>query len=443
MGSGLRVSILGGGSAYTPGLIEGFLGMKETLAVEKFTLMDIDRTKLHTVGSLVTAMVNDELPATQVVLTEDRTEAIEGADFILCQIRVGGLAARHLDEFIPISMGLIGQETTGAGGFAMALRTIPVMVEIAKEIEQRNPSAWLVNYTNPTGLVAEAIRQTSGVRHVAICDEPAIMQEAVASMIGQEPQSIFMDYFGLNHLGFARRIYFRGSDILPAVRQKLREMPRSHVDAVFGEEILKDPKVRMEIRNTLRILDETGMLPSPYLQYYYFTQEILQRQKESGRTRAQEVSEIERGLLQEYREVAQGGRSLRARRGGKWHADMMVGVVDAIANDIRKVSIVNVPNRGSLPELPYDKIVEVPAIVDAAGARPLAMGAMPTEVRGLIQAVAAYEELAVRAALHGSRKGAIDALACHPLVSSRDMAERLLHAYLEANEQYLPQFRES
>jgi 6-phospho-beta-glucosidase len=443
MDNGLRVSILGGGSAYTPGLIEAFIRLKGRIPVDRFILMDIDGRKLHTVGNLVKKMAETALPAADITLTEDRSEAIRNADFVLCQIRVGGLAARHLDESIPISMGIIGQETVGAGGFAMALRTIPVMVEIAQEIQQVNPSAWLINYTNPTGMVAEAISRTSTAKHVAICDEPMILQQSLAAMVGAPPERIFMDYFGLNHLGFARKVYYRGSDILPVLRQRLQEIPREQVDAIYGEQILRDPKTRTEITNTLRIFEETGMLPSPYLQYYYFTQEIIRHQQESGRTRAQEVMEIEKGLLKEYEQVARGRKSLESRRGGQWHADMMVGMLAAIANDTREVYIVNVPNHGALPELPYEKIVEVPATVDASGAHPLAMGTMPLKVRGLIQSVAAYEELAVDAALSGSRRLAIDALACHPLVGSRDLARKLLEAYLDAHEQYLPQFRGS
>ncbi len=441
MDSGLRVSILGGGSAYTPGLIEGFIRQKNRIPVDRLTLMDIDAGKLRTVGALVTAMVSDAMPEAQVVLTEDRGEAIRNADFILCQIRVGGLAARHLDESIPMSMGLIGQETTGAGGFAMALRTIPVMVEIAKEIQETNPSAWLINYTNPTGLVAEAIKRAASIRHIAICDEPMILQEALAAFVGTQPEKLFLDYFGLNHLGFARKVFYHGSDVLPALRQKLQVMPKEQIEGVFGEETLKDPKARMELTNTLRIFSETGLLPSPYLQYYYYTGEILKHQQEVGKTRAYEVMEIEKELLLEYARVAAGGKRLEKSRGGRWHADMMIGLLAAIANDSREVFIVNVPNRGSLPELPYEKIIEVPAIVDSAGARPLAMGNMPLKVKGLIQSVAAYEELTVQAALSGSRSKALDALACHPLVGSRDTAWQLLDAYLDAHERYLPQFK--
>lgn len=441
MDSGLSVSILGGGSAYTPGLVEGFIRQKGKIPLGRLTLMDIDGPKLQTVGSLVKAMVEEALPGTEVALTEDRREAIRSADFILCQIRVGGLTARHLDESIPIGMGLVGQETTGPGGFAMALRTIPVMVEIAREIETVNPSAWLINYTNPTGLVAEAIKRTSSVKHVAICDEPMILQEALAGLVGTQPGKLFMDYFGLNHLGFARKVMYRGSDVLPVLRQRLQMMPHEQIESVFGEDVLKDPKARMEIANTLRIFGDTGLLPSPYLQYYYFTKEIVDRQRESGTTRAQEVMDIEKDLLVEYNRVSSGQKRLEKSRGGKWHADMMVGLLGTIANDARDIYIVNVPNRGCLPELPYEKIVEVPAVVDGSGARPLAMGNMPVSVRGLIQSVAAYEELTVDAALSGSRREALDALSCHPLVGSRETAWHLLDAYMDAHERYLPQFR--
>lgn len=441
MDSGLKISILGGGSAYTPGLFEGFVRLKNRIPVDRLTLMDVDPTKLNTIGALVTAMAAEEMPETQVVLTGDRAEAIRNADFILCQIRVGGLPARHLDESIPMSMGLIGQETTGAGGFSMALRTIPVMVEIAKEIQELNPSAWLINYTNPTGLVAEAITRTAPIKHIAICDEPMILQEALAAFVGTQPGKLFLDYFGLNHLGFARRVFLHGSDILPVLRQKLQVMPKEQIEAVLGEEVLKDPKARLELTNTMRMFAETGLLPSPYLQYYYYTQEMLEHQQAVGMTRAYQVMQIEKELLMEYGKVAIGEKRLEKSRGGRWHADMMIGLLAAIANDSREVYIVNVPNRGSLPELPYEKIVEVPAIVDSSGARPLAMGNMPLRVRGLIQSVAAYEELTVQAAMSGSRSEALDALACHPLVGSRDTAWHLLDAYLDAHEQYLPQFK--
>lgn len=440
MSSGLRVSILGGGSAYTPGLIEGFIRMKDTVPLERLVLMDIDSRKLAIVGAMVKTMLEAEMPDTRLDLTQDRLEAIQDMDFILCQIRVGGLNARHIDESIAAQMGLVGQETTGPGGFAMALRTIPVMVDIARDIETHNPGAWLINYTNPTGLVAEAIYKACPIKEISICDEPMILQEALAGFVGVEPASLFMEYFGLNHLGWARRVMLRGNDILPVLRQTLQEVPGLNLDRVFGSDVMADPKAQMELENTLRIFRETGLLPSPYLQYYFFTDEIIRHQADSGRTRAQEVMELEKAILADFEEVTAGRKKLELKRGGRWHADMMIGLLGAIAQDSRSVYIVNVPNQGSMPELPYGKIVEVPAIVDASGSHAFAVGNMPASVRGLIQAVAAYEELTVEAALKGSRKHALEALACHPLVPSRETAKKLLDAYLSAHAEYLPQF---
>ncbi|MGI6620642.1 MAG: 6-phospho-beta-glucosidase [Bacillota bacterium] len=433
MSQGLSISILGGGSAYTPGLVQGFINKSKDVPLDRLVLMDIDGHKLDTVGHVVRHMLETALPKCELRLTTDRDQAIRNTDFIICQIRVGGLQSRHIDESIPIKHRVVGQETTGPGGLAMALRTIPVMVEIAAEIQEKNPRAWLINYTNPTGLVAEAIMKTSDIRHISICDEPMVLQESLGAFLRVPPERLFFDYFGLNHLAWARRVFLQGVDILPQLKDTVEHTPLEKIESLFGEEVLKDPKVRTELRNTLRIFRETGMLPSPYLQYYWFTDEILEQQIRSGRTRAQEVMQLEQVILDECRKAAAGKRPFEALRGGKRHADMMVGMLGAIADDTREVFIVNTTNRGALPELPYDKIVEVPAVVDARGAHPLAMGTMPVQVRGLIQAVAAYEELAVEAALAGSYGLALDALSCHPLVPSRKLAKSILDDYMAAH----------
>ncbi len=434
---GLRVSILGGGSAYTPGLVEGFIRQSKQVPISQLVLMDIDEDKLKTVGAVVRKILEAHLPRCQLVLTAEREQAIKNMDFIICQIRVGGLAGRHIDESIPNSYGVIGQETTGPGGFSMALRTIPVMADIAAEIEQKNPRAWLINYTNPTGLVAEAVKRTSNIKHISICDEPMVLQESLAAFLRVSPNELFFDYFGLNHLAWARKVFLKGVDILPELRRTLSHTPLEKIEPLFGEEILKDPKVKTELINTLRIFKETGMMPSPYLQYYWFADEIQKNQVESGQTRAQQVMEMERQILAGYRLASANKEPLQIQRGGKWHADMMVGMLGAIANDARQIFIANVPNHGALPELPYEKIVEVPAVVDARGAHPLAMGKMPTQARGLIQAVAAYEELTVQAALEGCYETALDALSCHPLVPSRETARQILNDYLEAHKESL------
>lgn len=437
MSQGLRVSILGGGSAYTPGLVEGFIRQSKQVPVSQMVLMDIDEGKLKTVGTVVRKMLEAHLPGCQLILTTEREQAIRNIDFIICQIRVGGLAGRHIDESIPVRYRVIGQETTGPGGFSMALRTIPVMVDIAAEIEQKNPRAWLINYTNPTGLVAEAVKKTSNIKHISICDEPMVLQESLAAFLRISPEKLFFDYFGLNHLAWARKVFLKGVDILPELRRTLEHTPVEKIEPLFGEDTLKDPKVRTELINTLRIFKETGMMPSPYLQYYWFTDEILKSQVKSRQTRAQQVMEMEKQVLAGYRQPSVNKEPQEIQRGGKWHADMMIGMLGAIANDARQIFIANVPNHGALPELPYEKIVEVPAVVDARGAHPLAMGKMPTQVRGLIQAVAAYEELTVEAALKGCYETALDALSCHPLVPSRETASQILAEYLEAHKESL------
>ena len=433
----LSVSILGGGSAYTPGLVEGFIRQAKDIPVSRLVLMDIDQQKLEIVGSFVDMMLKTHLPDCELILTTQREQAILGMDFIICQIRVGGLKGRHIDEYIPMKYGVIGQETTGPGGFSMALRTIPVMVEIAREIEEKNPSAWLINYTNPTGLVAEAISRTSSVKHIAICDEPMVLQESLASFLKVSPERLFFDYFGLNHLAWARRVFLQGVDILPIVREALEHTDPDAIEALFGEELLKDPKVKTELANTLRIFKESGMMPSPYLQYYWFTDEIVKEQAQAGITRAQQVIEMEKQILASYQSALEHGKQPELQRGGKWHADMMVGVIGAVANDTRSVYIVNVPNHGALPDLPFNKIVEVPSLVDGSGPHPLAMGKMPAQVRGLVQSVAAYEELTVRAALEKSYKTALDALSCHPLVPSRRVAKDILDEYVSAHKDSL------
>jgi 6-phospho-beta-glucosidase len=264
-----------------------------------------------------------------------------------------------------------------------------------------------------------------------------VLQESLASFLKVSPERLFFDYFGLNHLAWARRVFLQGVDILPIVREALEHTDPDAIEALFGEELLKDPKVKTELANTLRIFKESGMMPSPYLQYYWFTDEIVKEQAQAGITRAQQVIEMEKQILASYQSALEHGKQPELQRGGKWHADMMVGVIGAVANDTRSVYIVNVPNHGALPDLPFNKIVEVPSLVDGSGPHPLAMGKMPAQVRGLVQSVAAYEELTVRAALEKSYKTALDALSCHPLVPSRRVAKDILDEYVSAHKDSL------
>lgn len=436
--SGKSITVLGGGSAYTPGLVEGLLRQRGQLPFRRLVLMDIDQTKLDTITALVKRMVAAVDPEAEVVGTTDRGEALTGADFVLCQIRVGGLPARHLDEKLPLKYDVIGQETTGPGGFAMALRTIPVMVDIAREMERRCPDAWLINYTNPTGIVAEALHRATGVKMISICDIPISIQHFVAIAMGVPREAVELDYVGLNHLGWVRHVWHGGRDVMPLLRQMADSFDVSHLPPGF---VLEDDRLTQDLHYMLKLFKRTGVIPSPYLMYYYYSDELLARLKAAPLTRAEEVMAIERDLLPFYREAAgQAQVDLWKKRGGDWHADMMIGVVAAIANDSQKPYIVNVPNNGAVKGLPDDKVVELPAIVGRRGAQALVIGEVPPDMRGLMQVVGAYETLTVEAALEGSYDKALRALALHPLVPSITVAGRLLDDYLAAHRAYLPQF---
>ncbi len=436
---GLNICVLGGGSAYTPGLIESMLRLRDRLPLDQLTLMDIDPAKLETVGRLTERLVAGSGAKTKVVYTTDRAEALQGADFVLCQIRVGGLPARALDEKVPLRHGVIGQETTGPGGFAMALRTIPVMLDVARDMERICPEAWLINYTNPTGIVAAALHWHTKVKVLSICDVPIGVQHLVAQVLGANRRDIFVDYAGLNHLGWFRHIYHRGGDVLPQLL-----MMAGTLKALPPGMQIEDDKTTQEFLGVLELFKRLKVVPSPYLQYYYQPDKMLKKQLEAESTRAEVVMALEMDLLAHYREVTdQAEPHLWKKRGGDWHADLMMEVVCAIANNLSETFVVNVPNRGAIAHLPDDAIVEIPAVVDARGAQALVVGEMPPEMLGLVQIVHAYERLTVQAAVEGSYEKALKALTIHPLVPSIDVAEALLNDLLDAHRQHLPQFARS
>ncbi|MEW6308954.1 MAG: 6-phospho-beta-glucosidase [Bacillota bacterium] len=440
---GFNISILGGGSAYTPGLVDGLLKFGGELPVDRLALMDVDSEKLSAVHPLVARMVREQQPEARVEATGDRARALEGADFVLCQIRVGGLAARHLDEAIPLRYGVIGQETTGPGGMAMALRTIPVMVDIARDMERIAPRAWLINYTNPTAMVAQAVTRLTGARMLSICDVPIGIWELVSRLMGVPRQSLEFGYAGLNHLGWVRYIRHQGQDILPNLRAFAGALdPHSLPPELAGALSEADDKTRGEVVNMLRLFVHRGAIPSPYLQYFYFQDELLAKQRAASRTRAQEVMALEAELLPHFKAAAASGSltGVWDKRGASWHSELMVAVVAAIAHDKDEVHVVNVPNHGLIPGLGEDKIVEVPAAIGATGAKPLPVEPLDPDMLGLMQVVGAYEELTVQAALAGDRNKAVRALAIHPLVPSWDVASAIVSDYLEAHRAYLPQF---
>jgi 6-phospho-beta-glucosidase len=410
----VKLAVVGAGSTYTPELAFELAG-DDAPEITTVTLQDIDAERLSVVGGFVERILRHHGSSIAIEQTTDLDDALRGAAFVITQVRVGGQAARHLDETIPLTFGCIGQETTGAGGFAMALRAVPVMTEIAERMQTVAPDAWLVNFANPAGLVAEAILRT-GARAIGLCNLPLTYERGLATAFGE---GTVLDYFGLNHLSWVRSVVdASGRDRLPEVL------------ATFPEEG-DFPK---------RLVETIGLLPCYYLRYYYRTSAVLAEQK-SHPTRAEEVMEIERATLAKYADPALVERPDElSQRGGAWYNTAAVSFIRAVTRDSGQRQVLNVLNNGTIVGLPDDATVEVPCTVTAAGAVPLPVAPPPEHAAGLMEAVKAYERLTIDAALSGSRRTALQALLAHPLVRDLDVAAPLLDELLAAHSQYLPRF---
>ena len=423
----LKICVIGGGSTYTPELIEGLIGRQAELGLATVTLIDIDEDRLRVVGGFAKRMIRAAGSPIELVLSTERKEALEGADYVISQIRVGGNAQRIVDEKIPLRFGIVGQETTGPGGLAKALRTIPVMLSIAADMERLSPQAWLINFTNPSGLITEALLKHSKAQVIGLCNLPINMIHAVAGYLGVSPQRVSLDYVGLNHLSWVKGVYLNGQEVSEVVLTKVMEEARQAAEghSPFSPELL----------------EALGMLPCYYLRYYYHHDEVLKEQKRAGKSRGEEVQGIEERLLAMYADphLISKPKELE-KRGGALYSTAAVSLIAAIVGNKNEVHIVNSRNRGAIADLPEDSVVEVPCLVGAAGATPLTVGYLPVAIRGLIQAVKAYEEITIEAAVTGDRRTALQALLNHPLVPSFEVANALLNAILEANSDYLPQF---
>ena len=423
----LSISVIGGGSTYTPELMEGFIEKQADLGLATVTLMDVNQDRLSVVGGLCERMIRATGSPIKLVLSTEREQALEGADYVITQIRVGGNAQRVVDEKIPLRFSIVGQETTGPGGFAKALRTIPVMLSIAADMERLCPQAWLINFTNPSGLITEALVRHSNVRVIGLCNLPINTLHAVAGYLDEPPERVSLDYVGLNHLSWVKGVYLDGRDVTEAVLAKAVEEARRGVRGLFPF----SPEV----------IETLDMLPCYYLRYYYHHDQVLEEQKKAGRTRGEEVQEIEEKLLARYADphLVSKPQELE-KRGGALYSTAAVSLVAAIVGNKNEVHIVNGRNRSAIPDLPEGSVVEVPCLVGAGGAIPLTAGRLPAAIRGLIHSVKAYEELTVEAGVSGDRRAAVQALASHPLVASFAVATELVEVILEANRDYLPQF---
>jgi len=416
----LKVAVIGGGSTYTPELIEGFIRYYDELPIAQITLMDISTERLKIVGDLVQRMLG-ELPI-KLVRTTNREEAMTGADFILTQMRIGGLAARALDEQIPLKYNILGQETTGPGGFAKALRTVPVMLDIARDITRYAPDAWLINFTNPAGLITEAVLRHTPTKVIGLCNVPIGMQMRAAEAMNVAPERIELQYVGLNHLSWVRA-FLDGRDVTSEIIEKQYGDSSGHspVDIAF-----------------LRAL---GYLPNYYLRYFVHPDVVLREQLTAEETRGEFLQGVEAELLRMYADPNLKEKpKLLETRGGAHYSTVAVSLIRAIAQDRREVHIVNTRNGQSIPELPPDAAVEVSAVIGKSGAHPLVTGPLPPVIRGLAAAVKAYEELTIEAAVTGNEQTAKLALLSHPLVPSWDIAVALWNDIKAAHTKYLPQF---
>jgi 6-phospho-beta-glucosidase len=419
---GVKVAIVGAGSTYTPELVEGFIRRADRFPVDELALLDVDPSRLEVVGGLARRMLDRAGFGGRTVLTDDRDEAIDGAAFVIVQLRVGGQAARLLDETIPPRFGCVGQETTGAGGFAKALRTVPVVLELAELASRRGaPGCWFVDFTNPTGLVTQALLDRD-VRAVGLCNVAIGFQRRFAERFGVEPERVELEHVGLNHLSWVRAVKVDGVDRLPELIQT--DLEGLSADAEISPELM-------------RALEA---VPSYYLRYYYRTREMLERQA-GGTTRAEEVMRIERDLLELYRDPGLAEKPpLLERRGGAFYSEAAAQLVASLASGTGDAQVVNVRNTGAIPNLADDDVVEVAARIDAGGAHPIPVAPLDQDMLALVQHAKAYERLTIQAAVTGDRSLALRALLANPLGPDADAATGLLDAILDASREYLPRF---
>ena len=419
----MKIAVIGGGSTYTPELIEGFARRGDVLSGVELVLHDIAADRLAVVGGLARRILAAQGSSHRLVTTTSLDEAVEAADAVLVQLRVGGQHARLIDETLPGRFGLLGQETTGPGGFAKALRTVPVVLNIAEVVAQRAQSdAWIVDFTNPVGIVTRALLDQD-YRALGLCNVAIGFQRRFAARFGVAADEVQLDHVGLNHLSWIRQVRVDGVDRMPDL-----------LDTPAAEELAGAIRVPADLLRTL------GAIPSYYLHYFYCTDRAIAEQA-SGPHRAEEVLQIERTLLAMYANPALDHKpALLEQRGGAYYSEAAAALVTSLLTGDRAHHYVNVRNNGSVAGLPDDAVVEVPATVDRAGAHPVPIAPLAPELLGLVQAVTAYEVLTIQAARTGDRRVAVRALLANPLVRQWDRAVPLLDALLEANRPHLPQF---
>ena len=421
---GVRVAVVGGGSTYTPELIEGLTVRGDRLPIDELVLQDIDPDRAEIVGGLARRMLTRLGWPGRLSLTGSLEGAIDGADFVVIQLRVGGQATRFVDETLPLRFGTIGQETTGAGGFAKALRTVPVVLDIAERAARRAaPGHWIVDFTNPVGIVTQALLD-EGHRAIGLCNVAIGFQRRFARRFGVEPERVQLDHVGLNHLTWLRAVRVDGVDRLP-------------------ELLVNDAEgLAAEVRMPAELIRALRAIPSYYLRYYYLFETVLEEQRSEGHgTRAEEVASIEERLLEMYRDPTLDEKpALLADRGGAFYSEAAAQLMASLHDGAGDVQVVNIRNDGALPGLDPNVVVEIPATIDRDGAHPSPLEPLAPDMLGLVQRVKAFEALTIAAACSGDRTTALRALLANPLVGTWEVARPLLDELLAANRDYLPRF---
>jgi 6-phospho-beta-glucosidase len=418
----INVAIIGAGSSYTPEIIEGLVKEKQFLPVREVKLFDINSNRLEIMAAFCKRYLKKLNHELVITATKTLREALTDVHFVDVQIRVGGNAQRILDEKIPLKYGLIGQETTGPGGMMKAFRTIPVMLEIAKTLEECSPEAWIINYTNPTGLVAQAVNKYTNAKIAGLCSGPLIQKWMLRDALGIAEETIQYDYIGLNHLSYAYNIKINGR---PISEQEFNKSTENIWHSLVNPEVARIYKV----------------IPSPYFQYYLNTSKKVKELKNAPFTRGESVQLLETEVYKAYSDLNNSEKpEALAKRGGGGYSEIALEVMKAIFNNSDKTIVVNVPNNGAIQDLPNDAVVEIPCVVNASGIKALPIPEGYKPFWGLIASVKEYEQLAVEAAVTGSRELALKALLAHPLVRDYDIAVPLLDELLAANKDFIPQF---
>ncbi|MET8866611.1 6-phospho-beta-glucosidase [Nonomuraea sp. NPDC004580] len=415
----MRIAVVGGGSTYTPELVDGVARLRGELPVTELALIDPDAKRLDLVAGVSRRMLAHAGHPARVLATSSVEEGVAGARAVLFQLRVGGQAARDVDETLPLRCGCVGQETTGAGGLAKALRTVPVVLEIADVVRSVAPDAWIVDFTNPVGIVTRALLD-AGHRAIGLCNVAIGLQRRFAAWLGADPARVSLGHVGLNHLTWERSVLLDGEDVLPAL---LRE---------HGDELAESLGLRPGLLRRL------GVVPSYYLRYFY-AHDAVAREQRSKPSRAAEVADMEARLLALYADPAVVTKpELLSERGGAFYSEAAVALIASLLGDRGDTQVVNVRNDGTLPFLGDEAVIEVPAAVTASGAVPLPVAPVEPLLAGLIAHVSAYETLALDAALHGGADRVRDALLAHPLIGQDETAEELAGLLLAANRAHLP-----